>query len=40
MARKYKDRHNDKRRVVYWLEHHGLGWIAAIVRRTKVIKEK
>ena len=36
----YKDRQNDKRRIVYWLEAHNLGWLAAIVRRTKVTKEK
>lgn len=31
----YKDRQNDKRRIVYWLEKNGFGWIAALLKRTK-----
>lgn len=22
LGKKYKDRHNDERRIVYWLRHH------------------
>jgi hypothetical protein len=34
-GKKYKDRQNDKRRIVYWLEHHKLGWIAKAVKKVK-----
>ena len=36
LGKKYKDRINDKRRVVYWLDHHHLSWIARIVEKVKV----
>lgn len=32
-GKKYKDRHNDKRRIVYWLDHNNMGWIAGLVRK-------
>lgn len=34
-GKKYKDRQNDKRRIVYWLERHGLGWVAKLVKKIK-----
>lgn len=37
-GKKYKDRQNEKRRIIYWLERHGFGWMADILKR--VTKEK
>ncbi len=37
-GKKYKDRQNDKRRIIYWLEHNGFGWIAKILKRSKKTK--
>lgn len=31
----YKDRQNDKRRIIYWLEHHNLGWVAKLIKGRK-----
>lgn len=37
-GKKYQDRHNDERRITYWLDTHNLGWLANIVRKTNVKK--
>lgn len=34
----YKDRQNDKRRIIYWLEHNNFAWIAKILKRAKGVK--
>lgn len=34
-GKKYRDRHNSKRTIVYWLERHNLGWMASLVKKVK-----